>query len=129
MVKLKPDCLTYFYVVFTPKFKLRDFCQYFNLSYEEALEWGDDEGLIIGWNNEYDIDINVMVRKSLGLFMEKAKELANLKGEYGLEYYLERVPSLVSDATQNRQNLSLAADVIRFLADSGAVDELDYFVL
>jgi hypothetical protein len=93
------------------------------------LDWGDDEGLTFGWNEKFDIDINVMVRKSLGFFIDKAKDLAKLKEEYGLEYYLERVPALVRGEEQPRQVLSLAADVIRFLAETGTVDELDYCIL
>ena len=129
MSNFQESCLTYFFVAYGDGFNLRDFCARLGLSYEEMQNWDNGESLTIGWNNSFDIDINVMVRKSLGVLMGQAKELAKLKEEYGLEYYLARVPTLIGETEKPRQILSLAADVIRFLAESGTSDDLDYYIL
>ena len=130
MDDFQASCLTYFYVMYGKNFNLRDFCGQLGLPYEETAEFDDEEGgLTVGWNSEFDIDINVMVRKSLGGLLHKTKELVALKEKYGLEYYLERVPTLIGETEKPRQILSLAADIVQFLAETGTVDDLDYYIV
>lgn len=125
-----PQCLTYFRVHYGNKpFDMKDFCERLGLDYEYAKDYGTDVTLHIGENYCFDVDINVMLRKSLKDLFGKEEILAELRREYCLEYYIERVPTIVANSEIPNQLFSLDADIIEFMYKTGAHDDFDYFVL
>lgn len=125
-----PTCLTYFCVYIGNKpFDLKDFCERLSLDYEYIKDYGTDVTVHIGENYEFDIDINAMLRKSLKDLFGKEEILVEMKKKYALEYYIERVPTLVADGEIPNQLLSLDSDIIEFMYKTGAHDDLDYFVI
>ena len=122
-------CLTYFLVQFGDNFNLRDFCSLLGLSLGETERFSTECTLEIGRNEFFDMDVNVMLRKTLKDLLGKEKQLLALKERYGLTYYLERVPSLQANSEAPNQCLSLAPDVIEFLYKTQTVDDLDYYIL
>ncbi len=125
-----PTCLTYFCVYIGNKhFDLKDFCEHLSLDYEYIKDYGTDVTVHIGENYEFDIDINAMLRKSLKDLFGKEEILVEMKKKYALEYYIERVPTIVADGEIPNQLLSLDSDIIEFMYKTGAHDDLDYFVI
>lgn len=125
-----PVCVTYFRVHYGNKpFDMRDFCERLGLDYEYLKDYGTDVTLHIGTNYEYDIDINVMLRETLKELFGKEEILAELRKEYGLEYYLERVPTMVANSEIPNQLFSLDSNIIEFMYKTGAHDEFDYCIL
>lgn len=122
-------CFTYFNVLFEEDFDLKDFCQQLGLDYQSLKDFANEGYLEVGRNEEYDVDLNVMVRKTLKDLWGKEKILLELKKKYRLKYFLERVVHLYAD-TKNNVNpfLSLDHDIIAFLYKSGTDDDLDYYV-
>ena len=125
-----PSCMTYLRVHYgNKKFDMVDFCKRLDLDYDITSRYGTDIALHIGECYDFDIDINVMLRKSLKDLFGKEDILVELRREYGLEYYLERVPMLVSHSEYPNQLLSLDDDIIEFMYKTGTHDDLDYFIL
>ncbi len=125
-----PTSLTYFRVHLGNKpLNLLDFCTRLGLDYEATKDYGTDVTLHIGECYDFDIDINVMLRKTLKNLFGKEEILVELKREYALEYYLERVPTLVAGSDMPNQLLSLDLDIIEFMYKTGTHDDLDYFVI
>lgn len=125
-----PQCMTYFRVHYGNKpFDMRDFCERLGLDYEYAKDYGTDVTLHIGENYCFDVDINVMLRESLKDLFGKEQILAELRKKYCLEYYLERVPTMVAYSDMPNQLLSLDDDIIAFMYKTGTHDDFDYFLL
>ncbi len=117
---------TYFSVYFEDDFDLQEFCSLLDLSVEDCVFALDKKRLNIGKNYEYNVDFNVMVRKSLGILIDKVSELKYLKKKYSLQYYLERVPTLTVDGVN--PILSFDRDILEFLYLTGTEDDLDYYI-
>jgi hypothetical protein len=120
--------LTYFSVRFDPAtFHLADFCAALGLDPEEAERFGTECTLELGRNERFDLDMNVMLRRTLEPLFGKEEALCLLRERYGLTYVLERVVLLPSTEEAPRQKLSLDEDIVAFLYRTGTRDELDYF--
>ena len=65
-----------------------------------------------------------MLRETLKDLIGKEEILLELKNKYNLEYYLERVPLLINDASYFK--LSLDDDIIEFMYKTKTKDDLDY---
>lgn len=83
----------------------------------------------IGENDEYDPDLNVMLRKTLEGVMGKEELLRALIEKNGAEIYLVAVPEIIWDCEDPRPMLSLDADIVEFLYKSGARIDLDYYII
>ena len=83
----------------------------------------------IGRNEIYNVDINEMVRYTLKDLFGKEEILLELKEQYNLKYYLERVPQLHADTTNVNPILSLAPDIVEFLYKTQTIDDLDYYII
>lgn len=125
---MKYHCLTYFRIDFSDDFDLAVFANALDLSYETLLDFKCDHSLYIGYNTEFYINCNVMIRQSLKDLFGKEEILLKLKHQFNLVYYLERVPVVFSDETSN-MILSLEKDIIAFLYKTDTIDDLDYVVL
>lgn len=128
------SCYTYFGVIYRDNnFDVEKFKERLNLKdfkvkeYASRLKEDNKRFKIeIGYCNKFNVDINVMVRETLKELFGKEEILSDLKKEYDLEYYLERVIYLERDKVQ--PILSLDGDIIEFLYRANVVDDLDYYV-
>ena len=124
------DCLTYFRVMYDiSNFDPYDFCASLDIPYEVYEKFGTDCCIEIGRNERFNLDINVMIRETLRDLFGKEEILKILKEKYNLEYFLERVPTIIKDSTESNQILSLDNDIIEFLYRTQTKDDLDYFIL
>ena len=95
---------------------------------EKSKKIRENDEITIGFNDEYDVNINVMIRKTLKDLTSKTELLLNLKKELNLEYYLVLVPEIYSDSDEPNQILSLESDIIEFLYLTKAEQDLDYYI-
>ena len=123
------NCLTYFCVIYDKYFDMKDFCNRLNLNYHYLRNYGTDCSMEIGRNEIYNVDINEMVRYTLKDLFGKEEILLELKEQYNLKYYLERVPQLHADTTNVNPILSLAPDIVEFLYKTQTIDDLDYYII
>ena len=122
-------CLTYFYVDTTQSnnFDSASFVSALGVDKNYAV-LRDNGCMRMGQNECYNVDINVMVRQTLAPIWDKQKLLAELKRQYSLTYYLVRVAHVYANCASPKPLLSLDADVVEFLHQTGTLDDLDYYV-
>lgn len=89
----------------------------------------NNNSISIGENEDFDVDVNVMIRKTLTGFFGREQLLLGLRRDFSAEIYLVVVPQIVADSDEPRQILSLDSDVIEFLYKAGVKYDLDYYVL
>lgn len=82
-----------------------------------------------GVNEEYDVDVNNMIRKTIAAFVGREVELKRLVNSLNGELYIEIVPRICAGSDEPNQQLSLDDDIIEFLYKSGAKLDLDYYIL
>ena len=95
---------------------------------EKSKRIRENDEITIGFNDEYDVNINVMIRKTIKDLTSKIEILSNLKKELNLEYYLVLVPEIYSDNDEPNQILSLERDIIEFLYLTKTEQDLDYYI-
>ena len=120
------DCLTYFYVGYGDNFDMQDFCDCLNLSLDQINDNAKNRAFRVGSNREYDVNLNVMLRKTLKPLLGKENKLIALARKYGLTYSLVRVVYLKAD--EINPILSLENDIIEFMCITQTEDDLDYYV-
>ena len=122
-------CLTYFLVGTkqSTNFDAAAFCAALNICTND-VEFRDNGGIRIGKNTNYNVDTNEMVYTTLASLWDKRTLLVELKNKYNLTYYLERVPQIDVNSENPNPLLSLNADIIAFLHETGTIDDLDYYV-
>lgn len=86
-------------------------------------------GFRIGLNEEYDVDVNNMIRVTLKDLLGKEEWIRDLQTRLGVKTSLEIVPYLVCGSEEPSQYLSLEDDVIEFLYRSHTAMDLDYYIL
>lgn len=80
-------------------------------------------------NNEYDADVNNMIRKTAGRYYGKEDSLKKMLERTGAGLYLVIVVRIAKDGEEPYPVLSLDDDVIGFLYKSGAKEDLDYYIV
>lgn len=83
----------------------------------------------IGFNDEYDVDINKMIRVTLKDLFGKQQLIKEIAARCHVEFYLHLVPYIVQDSDEPTQILSLDDDIIAFLHESGISLDLDYYIV
>ena len=127
---MNPYCLTYFLVEYDEStFDMRDFCTQLSLDFNEIERFSADGYMEIGRNEFFDLDVNVMLRRTLKDLLGKEAILLDLKEKYALKYTLERVPLLQATENAPYQRLSLDEDILRFMYLCKVKDDLDYHIL
>lgn len=97
-------------------------------SFGVVPQW-DRHRFEIGICYSYDVDVNVMIRKTLCGILEKGKRLREICEYFGVTATLEVVPTIACGSEEPSQCLSLDKDIIAFLYESGAGFDLDYYVV
>lgn len=83
---------------------------------------------LIGVNEEYEVNINDMIRKTIKPFLGKEKKIKKLV-KMGYKIYLEIVPTIFVKSKEVTPILSIENDIIEFLYKSGIEVDLDYYML
>ena len=84
---------------------------------------------VIGYNANYDVNVNQMIRVTLNNLFGKEDKIRELCEKFGVTTCLEIVPYIVEDSNEPTQILSLERDIINFLYNSGTEMDLDYYIL
>ena len=84
---------------------------------------------VIGYNETYDVDVNVMLRVTLKNLMGKEDEIKELCKRFSLTATLVVVPYIKYDSEEPKPYLSLERDIIGFLQRSDTAPDLDYYVV
>ena len=122
-------CLTYFYVDTSKSinFDVQKFAETLGLD-SANYNVMQNGNIRIGENNNYNVDVNAMARDTLCCVWDKQAMLVDLANNYNLTYYLVRVPHVYANCDLPKPILSLNADVVAFLQQTGTIDDLDYYV-
>ncbi len=83
----------------------------------------------MGFNENYNVDVNEMLRVTLKDLFGKEEQIKKLKKEFSLSAILEIVPVIASNSNEPNQYLSLERDIIEFLYKSETDIDLDYYVV
>ena len=129
-------CRTYFIV--TGDFNANDILNALDVENYEIFKKGEEykiskrkrefDEIKIGFNKNYNVDINEMIRETLKDIINKTELLSKLKKEYNLDYALVLVPEIYSDSEEPNPLLSLDRDIIEFLYLTETDIDLDYYV-
>ena len=84
---------------------------------------------VVGLNEEYDVDVNAMLRVTLKKLMGKESVIKGLCKLFDVSTSLVIVPRIASGSDMPNQMLSLDFDIISFLYESGTSMDLDYYVI
>ena len=84
---------------------------------------------VLGFNENYNVDVNEMLRVTLKDLFGKEEQIKKLKKEFSLSAILEIVPVIASNSNEPNQYLSLERDIIEFLYKSETDIDLDYYVV
>lgn len=79
-------------------------------------------------NEEYDVDVNVMIRKTIAPLLGREREVKELLDQSFGNLYLTIVPWIETKSDEPAPILSLDDDIIAFLYLSGIKMDLDYYV-
>ena len=83
---------------------------------------------VIGYNADYRVNVNEMLRITLKDLMGKTDKIKELCKIYGVKTSLVIVPYIVVDSGAPNPLLSLDKDIIEFLYKSNTSMDLDYYV-
>ena len=132
----KHRCRTYFSI--TGNFNPQALIKRLGVEADKAVTKGDKTPYVgkvaefsyvkIGYNDTYDVDVNVMIRKTIAPLLDKTELLRHLKEKFGLKYAIVVVPEIVAESEDPKPVLSLDWDIIEFMYLTGAEHDLDYYV-
>ena len=91
-------------------------------------EWNRHH-FVIGYNENYNIDVNEMIRVTLKDLFGKEDKINELCKNFGVTVVLEIVPYIITESDVPSQILSLDRDIIEFLYQSGVEMDLDYYFM
>jgi len=80
------------------------------------------------YNEEYDVDVNVMLRKTLKNLFGKEKQLKEIRDYYCIATYIEIFAVFTEDSEGPKPILSLDEDILKFLHETGAELKFDYYI-
>jgi hypothetical protein len=87
-----------------------------------------NDEFVICVNCDYDVDVNVMARKTVREFIGREQELIALQNLFKVDIWLEIVPYILHDADEPKPLLSLERDLIEFLYKSCVELDIDYYI-
>lgn len=138
-MKTKQKCITYFKIVgdFEPNEILdilnirptkvtRKGDNYLFLNQEKTSEFSLIE---IGYNDQYNVEIDLMIEKTIKELRSKIKELKELKMKYpDIEYTLEVVPKITPNFDEPNPYISPTKEIMKFLVEIDADYDIDYYI-
>ncbi|MDE7379897.1 MAG: DUF4279 domain-containing protein [Clostridia bacterium] len=87
------------------------------------------EYFTVEMNKEYDVDVNVMLRKTLEKLFGKEELLKEMQYKFCLDMTLEIVTTLSRDTEEPNQCLSIDRDIIEFLHKANLRLQISYSVV
>jgi len=102
--------------------------QYIKDNFDVIPEWRRHR-FVIGCNENYDVDVNAMLRETLKNLFGKEDKIRDMQKLFGVTATLEIVPYIVAGSEEPNPYLSLDGDIIEFLYKSGTAMDLDYYVI
>ena len=84
---------------------------------------------VIGYNDNYDVNVNEMIRVTLKELFGKEAAIKELCDKFNVTAMLEIVPHIAKSSNEPTQILSLESDIIDFLHKSGTQMDLDYYIM
>lgn len=89
----------------------------------------DKHHFIIGYNENYNVNVNKMLRVTLKDLFGKEEQLKKMQEMFSIQIYLEIVPYISSESSEPSQILSIEKDIIAFLYKSNIEMDLDYYLI
>jgi hypothetical protein len=137
----RPSCVTYLYAVFSTdetdekdvkdksnlKNRIALAKKWLRLYFTDAKQFSNT--LTFGYNDEYDVDFNVMAKKSLGKLAKLPKELKKFQEGFGAKLYLEVVPRLSFTSEEPNPIITPSPAMISFLYLSKIELDIDYSIV
>ena len=84
---------------------------------------------IIGYNDNYDEDVNNMIRVTLNALLGKEEKLKQMQERFSVHIILEIVPYIPYRSREPNQILSLEKDIISFLYETNIEMDIDYYIV
>ena len=121
-------CRSYFNITSDKEINIDVVCDMLTIDRDEIILSKNSNSININLCEEYNIDTNILLRKTLSNLFGKEDILRKLKEKYNFTYYLERVVEFDSRCDEPTPILGLARDIIEFLYKSGTLDDIDYYI-
>ena len=101
----------------------------FTRDVQRAHHFNHPDGYNVRINTVYDVDVNVMYRKTLKPFIGYEKELKKLSEALSLSYCLEAVVELDRASDDSTPILAPDPDIIAFCYHSGVQLDIDLYLV
>lgn len=130
---MKNRCYTYFRIV--GKFNTNDISNILGLTPEKKWDIGDARvngskydfaHWAIGYCEDYNIDTEVQMEKTISKLLDKKEELKQIHEKYDVEFYLEVVPTLCIEESTPALAPSMA--VIDFCYETRTQIDIDLYL-
>jgi len=100
--------------------------KYVLLNQEKKYEFSSLE---IGYNETYDVEVDVMIEETIKELRAKIKELKELKVKYSdIGYTLEVVPEITPNIDEPNPYISPTKEIMKFLVEIDADYDIDYYI-
>lgn len=128
------SCYTYFRIV--GDFDPDEVSRILNLESEKTWKIGDkrSNGTVydfahweIGRCDEYDVEVNIQMRKTVSVLLDKIELLNKIKQENQVSFYLEVVPTIYANDTS--PCLAPSLDIIDFCHATRTEIDIDMYVM
>ncbi len=94
-----------------------------------AQAYTNSEDFFINRNTKYNVDINEMIRKTIGCFVGKEQQFKDFCEKCAAEASLVVVPCIKNNSNEPKPKLSIDSDIEEFLQKAGVKLDLDEYVL
>src|SRR5690554_5608531 len=138
-MKTKHKCRTYFKI--TGNFEPNEILDVLEIKPSRIERKGDQYKLLnkkrtyefstieIGNNEAYDVEVDVMIEKTIKELRTKVKELNELKIKYpDIAYMLEVIPEVTDNLNEPNPDLSPTKEIMKFLVEIDAEYDIDYYI-
>ena len=121
-------CRSYFNITSEKEINIEIVCNMLTIDRKEIILCKNSNSINIGLCEEYNLDTNNMLRKTLSNLFGKEDRLRKLKEHFNFTYYLARVVEFDSSCDEPTPILGLEQDIIEFLYKSETLDDIDYYL-
>ena len=138
-MKTKHRCRTYFKI--SGDFKPESIINVLGIEPSSIKRKGDQYTLLnkkrnyefstieIGNNESYNVEVDIMIEKTIKELRTKVKELKELKIKYpDIDYTLEVVPEIKPNPDEPNPYLSPTKEIMKFLFEIDAAYDIDYYI-
>lgn len=123
LAREKPDCTPEELGIFT-----KDEAEKYIVETFGVTPIWDRHRFVLGYNEQYDVDVNRMLRVTLRGLLGKEAEIRALQEKFGVTTMLEIVPYIVKACKAPTQILAPDKDIVAFLHTSDTEIDIDYYI-